>query len=76
MGGMNLTDATVGTYRSQIKGKKWWWPHLTNTLGVLMGVAWNIYRVTNPDEDQSLLFSNQWCNRAIIYSSGCNYYRF
>ena len=56
MGGVNLVDAAVGTYGSQIKGKKWWWPHLTVTLGVLVGAAWNIYCVTNPDEDQSLLF--------------------
>ena len=54
MGG--VVDAAVGTYQSQIKGKKKWWSHVTNTLGVLMGAAWNIYRVTNPDEDQSLLF--------------------
>ena len=33
-----------------------WWPHLTNTLRVLIGAAWNIYWVTNSDEDQSLLF--------------------
>ena len=35
--------------------KKWWWSHFTNTLGILMGAAWNVYRVINPDADQSLL---------------------
>ena len=34
---------------------RWWWPHFTNTLGILMGAAWNIYRVISPDADQSLL---------------------
>ena len=55
MGGVDLLDAAVGTYRTKIKGKKWWWPHFTNTLGILIGAAWNIYRVINPDADQSLL---------------------
>ena len=55
MGGVDLLDAAVGTYRTKIKGKKWWWPHFTNTLGILMGAAWNIYHVINPDADQSLL---------------------
>ena len=35
--------------------KNWWWSHFTNTLGILMGAAWNVYRVINPDADQSLL---------------------
>ena len=55
-GGVDLLDSAVGTYRTRIKGKKWWWPHFTNTLGVLMGAAWNIYRTTNPEADQSLLY--------------------
>ena len=43
MSGVDLVDAAVGTYRSWIKGKKWWQSHFTNTVGVLMGAAWNIY---------------------------------
>ena len=55
MGGVDLLDSAVGTYHTKIKGKKWWWPHFTNTLGILMGAAWNTYQVINPDADQSLL---------------------
>ena len=55
MGGADLLDSAVDTYRTKIKGKKWWWPHFTNTLGILMGASWNIYCVINPDADQSLL---------------------
>ena len=51
--------------------------HISQTLGVLMGTAWNIYWATNPDEDRSLfwsaIFSPITC--AIISSSGCNYHR-
>ena len=53
IGGVDLLDSTVGTYCTNIKGKKRWWPHYTNTLGILMGTAWNIYHVINPDADQS-----------------------
>ena len=51
MGGVDLIDAAVATYRIKFKGKKWWWAHFTNTLGVNMGVAWRIFCVTNQDED-------------------------
>ena len=56
MGGENLADAGVGEYKSQIKRRKWWWPHFTNTPGVLLRAAWKIYWLTNPDEVQLLLF--------------------
>ena len=55
MGRVDLLDLAVGTCRTKIKRKKCWWPHFTNTLGILMGAAWNIYRVINLDADQSLL---------------------
>ena len=55
MGGVDPLDSAVGTYRTKIKGKKWWWSHFTNTLSILMGAASNIYHVINPDADQSLL---------------------
>lgn len=38
MGGIDLVDAAVATYRPRIKGKKWWWTHF-NALAVLMGTA-------------------------------------
>lgn len=56
MGGVDLLDAAVATYRIKIKGKKWWWVHFTNTMGVLMGAAWKMFRATNPDADQTLLY--------------------
>ena len=56
MVGVDLIGAAVATYRIKFKGKKWWWAHFPNTLGVIMGTAWRIFRVTNQDEDQSLLY--------------------
>ena len=55
MGGVDLLDASVADYRISIRGKKWWWPHFINTLGVLMGAAWKIHRAVNPDADPALL---------------------
>ena len=55
MGGVDLVDAAVGTYRIRVKGKKWWWPHFANMIGVLVAASWRIYRECNPDEDQTLL---------------------
>ena len=56
MGEVDLIDAAVATYRTKFKGKKWWWAHFTNTLGVIMEAAWKIFHVTNQDQDQSLLY--------------------
>ena len=61
MGHVDLLDLAVGTYRTKIKGKTCWWPYFTNTLGILMGAAWNIYRVITPDADQLLLAFIRLC---------------
>ena len=55
MGGVDLVDAAVATYRSAICGKKWYWPHFVNTIGVLIGAAWRIYRATSIDKNMPLL---------------------
>ena len=61
MGHVDLLDLAVGTYRTKIKGKTCWWRYFTNTLGILMGAAWNIYRVITPDADQLLLAFIRLC---------------
>ena len=55
MGGVDLIDAAVATYRPVVRGEKWYWPHFLNTIGVLMGAAWRIYRETTVENDLSLL---------------------
>ena len=39
MGRVDLLDNAVAIYQINIKGKKWWWPHFTNCLGILMAGA-------------------------------------
>ena len=56
MGGVDLLDNAVATYQIHIKGKKPWWPHFTNCLGILMAGAWKVYRIANSENiDRSLL---------------------
>ena len=56
MGGVDLLDNAVATYRINIKWKKWWWPHFTNCLRILMAGTWKVYWITNSENnDRSLL---------------------
>ena len=55
MGGVDMVDGAVAAYRIKVKGKKWWWPHFTNMISVLIAASWRIYKALNPDEDQTLL---------------------
>ena len=55
MGGVDLVDAAVATYRPVLREKKWYWSHFLITIGVLVGAAWRIYRTTSTEKDLSLL---------------------
>ena len=55
MGGVDLLESSIADYRISIHGKKWWWPHFINTLGVLMGAAWKVHQAVNPDANPALL---------------------
>ncbi|KAG8190281.1 hypothetical protein JTE90_025794 [Oedothorax gibbosus] len=39
MGGVDLLDRFLSSYRPKIKGKKWWWPFFTNTLNMAVVAA-------------------------------------
>ena len=52
MGGVDVFDGHVASYRISIRGKKWWWPHLIKTIDCLM---WSFIKVSQ-------------CNPASIYS--------
>ena len=41
MSGVDLLDNAAATYRINIKGEKWWWPH-ANYIGILMAGAWKV----------------------------------
>ena len=43
MGGVDLMDQMVASYRPSIRGKKWYWPLFTNALNVTVVAAWWIH---------------------------------
>ena len=43
MGGVDLMDRLLSSYRPMIRGKKWWWPLFLNALNVSIVAAWRIH---------------------------------
>ena len=48
MGGVDLIDRMLASYRPSIHGKKWDWPLFTNALNVTAVAAWWIHCKTSP----------------------------
>ncbi|XP_065313258.1 piggyBac transposable element-derived protein 3-like [Gordionus sp. m RMFG-2023] len=55
MGGVDLCDNLISTYRIKIRGKKWWWPIFTNFIDVALVNSWKIWKFVNRDDKKSLL---------------------
>lgn len=47
MGGVDLMDRLLATYRPTIKGKKWYWPLFTNYLNITVVAAWRLFCLIN-----------------------------
>jgi len=43
MGGVDLLDRLLGSYRPTITAKKWWWPLFVNAINVSVVAAWRIH---------------------------------
>ena len=41
-------DRLLGTYRPMIRGKKWYWPLVINTINVSVVAAWSCNAVISP----------------------------
>ena len=44
MGGVDLFDQTVSSYRIRIRSKKWWWPIFAWSLNAQTVCAWRLYK--------------------------------
>ena len=44
IGGVDLFNKFVSTYRVRIKSKKWWWPFFGWAANSSMANAWNLLR--------------------------------
>ena len=47
MGGVDLMDRLLSSYRPMIRGTKWWWPLFLNALNVSIVAAWRIHCAVN-----------------------------
>ena len=51
MGGVDLMDRLLSSYRPRIKSRKWWWNLFINVLNMSVVAAWKIHtKVTGPAE--------------------------
>ena len=46
MGGVDLFDQFVATYRVRIRSKKWWWPFFAWAVDSSMANAWDFVMVS------------------------------
>jgi DNA excision repair protein ERCC-6 len=56
MGGVDLYDRLCGTYRPQIRGKKWYWPLATHALNTSVVAAWRVHCAMGEDRLSHLDF--------------------
>ena len=47
MGRLDSLDAMVGVYRTDVRGKKWYWSHYINTMDVLKSVTFKVFKLSN-----------------------------
>lgn len=52
MGGTDLMDQNISTYRIGIRGKKWWWPIFTWLIDVCVNNAWILHKKKMPNISQ------------------------
>ena len=43
MGGVDLIDQFLSTYRVRIRSKKWWWPFFPGAVNASMANLWNLF---------------------------------
>ena len=43
MGGVDVMDRLMSSYRPMLRGKKWWWPLFLNVISLCVVAAWKVY---------------------------------
>ena len=61
MGGVDLLDMQLASYRPKLTSKKWWWPLFNNALNIAMVVAFRIYKRTSPLAPERQLSHLEFC---------------
>ena len=59
MGGVDLLDHTLSDLRPVIRGKKWYWPLVINTLNITFVYSLRVFRIiTGTNASKTLLLAN------------------
>ena len=56
MGGVDLLDMLLGSYRPNLRSKKWWWPLFANALNIAVVAAFKIHQKVCVDQLSHLDF--------------------
>ena len=59
MGGADLFDQFVSTFRVRIRSKKWWWSFLAWVVNALIANAWNLFRTVQKQKIGLLKFKRE-----------------
>ena len=59
MGGVDLFDQFVSTYRVRIRSKKWWWSFLAWAVHASTANAWNLFRTVQKQKIGILEFQRE-----------------
>lgn len=68
MGGVDIADQFLASYRCRIRSKKWWWPFFAWAVDVCCTQGWLLYRRLG--HDISLLDFRRQCAIFILKSFG------
>ena len=69
MGGVDLMDRNISSYRISIRSKKWWWPLFRYSLDTSIQNAWLLYRqsaANNRDPLTQLQFRRRLANLLLL----------
>ena len=55
-GGVDLLDMLLGSYRPNLRSKKWWWPLFSNALNIAVVAVFKIHKKTCVDQLSRLDF--------------------
>ena len=61
MGGVDLLDRALSDLRPVIRGKKWYWPLIINTINIAFVYSWRIYRIISGE-----VFSQKDFRRRVV----------
>ena len=59
MGGANLLDMLLGSYRPNLHSKKWWWPLFSNALNIAVVAGFKIHKNVYTDQLSHLDFCDE-----------------